>query len=152
WSSLLAGANVERRQTLFWSLFMMGDLGLIGALVTLDLGLLVAFLAMAAVSLALLAAAFGTEPTNKGGASLLLAALVGVGAIGSAILFVSSHAKDGILVDGTLAPRVFSVVELLHVDVGSSVGTLAGMHAFKLLFPALLIGCALVGGAFPLHG
>jgi NADH-quinone oxidoreductase subunit M len=146
-ASLSAGA-LERRPGAFWAWMLALEAGMLGMLVVLDLALwLVAWLLSAISAVFLLG---GWSSGKRQGMRLAAHFAVAGVLIALAFLHLSSHAGPSYLIDGSLAPRVFSLSELSQADFLGRGALTPG--AAKLVWGALFVGFWILIAAVPFHG
>jgi len=121
--------------------------GLTGAVISVDLLVSLAFWLVVVVAL-VWALTRGADERRALRASALLLGL-GFVLVALAVWVISGSANVGYLLDGSRAPRVFSLAELAHGGFVPRQAALFGAHPTKLAFVALFLGAALTLGVSP---
>lgn len=122
--------------------------GVTGALLALDLGLMLASWLVAVVAGVLALAA--TDRQLARGAALVLG--LGFVLVAFAVWQLSGTATPALALDGSAAPRVFSLLELSHGGYVPRVSTVLGAHPVKVVYTCLFLGSALTLGVAPFGG
>lgn len=124
--------------------------GVSGALVSLDLGVMLAFWLVTLVASVAALAKWAADPGLARGAALALGA--GFVLVAFAVWQLSATASVAYLLDGSVAPRVFSLTELAHGGFVPKGGQLFGAHPTKVAYVCLFLGSALTLGVAPFGG
>lgn len=151
-AAALISARVARRSALYWVVLLILNAGLVGVFSALDLGLWLAFWAVAASAAVLLVAGWSETETRNAAARLAVVLGFATLLVGAAFLYLSKHAGPDYLVDGSLAPRTFSLTELMHVDFVGRGLTLWRRSAVAVVWSAMFVGFGLILALAPLHG
>ena len=143
-AALLASESDAPR---FGALALLVDAGLSGAFVALDLGLLVTFWLLVVVAVVLALRFWAGDARLATGTGIMLG--LGWALVAFAVWQLSGTASAGYLMDGTPAPRVFSLTELAHGGFVPRAGALFGTHPIKAVYVCLFLGSALTLGVGP---
>jgi NADH-quinone oxidoreductase subunit M len=147
--SALLGDAVDRRLVAFWCWMLALELGVLGALVLLDLALFLVAWLVASVAVIALVGGWSIGNGRPGTRTAIYFALSG-GLITLAFFVLAGSAGTTYLLDGSVAPRAYSYLELLHVDfLGAG---LMSAGTVQLAWVALFVGFAIPLAAVPLHG
>jgi NADH:ubiquinone oxidoreductase subunit 4 (subunit M) len=147
----MLGSERKTAAARHWALVLLANLGVIGALVAIDLALMLAFWGLAL--LALLLVVHGSATTGARSIALRFAAssLIAYALVVAGCLLVASHAGPARLIDGTSAAWAFSIPELVYADLVGPGHTLARMPVIKPIYAALFLGLGSLMGLAPLH-
>lgn len=146
-SALLAD---PKRATAFGGLALLANVGLVGALVSIDLALLAVFWLLTLLAAVRLLSVWGGDPRITRGAGLSLG--LGYVLVAFAIWQLSGTATPAYLIDGSSAPRVFSLIELSHGGFVPRTASLFGVSSTKLVYTCLFLGSAITLGVPPFGG
>ena len=139
-------ANAERH----WALLLLANLGAVGALIALDLALLLAFWGLALVASTLIVGG-SADGSRRSAKRFAVLCLVAYALVFAACVLVATFAGPALLVDGTRVPRAFSIAEIVHVDLVGTRHTIGSLPAIKLIYAALLLGLGTLMGLAPLN-
>ncbi len=142
-TGLLAALLSEDARAGAASLLMVS--GVTGALVSLDLALMLAFWLVALIATVL---ALGASDRNLArGAAVVLG--LGFLLVGFAVWQIAGTATPALGLEGAAVPRVFSLIELSHGGFVPRGATLLGAHPIKVVYTCLFLGSALTLGVGP---
>ena len=149
-----AGLLVPPRRDVaaYAALYLVLLASLLGAVVALDLLLLLLFVGSAAVCVYLLVARWGKADARAAALRFLVFVLVGLVLLGGGIALLQQHADRGFLVDGTAAPHPFALTELGRVSYAAKPVLVLGVPLIKMAWALVFVAAALFAGAFPFHG
>lgn len=121
-----------------------------GAILALDLVLMLAFWLVALIGAVLALASWAGDRGLARGSAIVLG--LGFALVAFAVWQISGTATSAYLMDGAPASRVFSLVELAHGGFVPRSPTLLGAHPIKVVTCCLVVGSALTLGAGPFGG
>lgn len=143
---VLASWSVRQRVELYWSMYCLAIVGMLGVFLALDLLLFFASWMVALSAFCALVGIFG----GKGKRRALLKLTVGHIACSALLLFailaLSSHSEPLQLADGSLVERSFAIPELAQVDYLQR-----GPGFVKMVFVALFLAFAGTLAIVPFH-
>lgn len=142
----------KRDVVAYVALYLALFASLLGAVVALDLLLLLAFLGCAIVCLFLLVGRWGKAEARAAALRFLVFALVGLFLLTAGVALLSHHADRGFLVDGTTAPHPFALTELGRVSYAAKPVVVLGVPLVKMAWGLVFVAALVFAGGFPFHG
>jgi len=142
----------KRDVVAYAALYLVLLASLLGAVVALDLLLLLLFVGSAIVCTYLLVARWGKADARAAALRFLVFGLLGLVLLGGGIALLQQHADRGFLVDGTTAPHPFALTELGRVSYAAKPVLVLGVPLVKMAWGLVFVAAALFAGAFPFHG
>ncbi len=128
-------ANAERH----WAMLLLADLGAIGALVAIDLALILLFWGLSLLAATLIVRASELEGARRVGLRFALLSSIAYALVAAAFLLVAGQGG------------AFSILDLAHANLVGQARTIARIPAIKLIYGALLLGLGALMGLAPLH-
>lgn len=142
----------KRDVAAYSALYLVLLASLMGAVVALDLLLLLVFLGCAIVSMHLLVARWGKDDARAAALRFLVFGLLGLVVLGAATALLQQHADRGFLVDGSTASHPFALTELGRVSYAAKPVLVLGVPLVKMAWGLVFVAAAIFAGAFPFHG
>jgi NADH:ubiquinone oxidoreductase subunit 4 (subunit M) len=147
----MLGSGTKIGAVRHWALVLLANFGVIGALVAIDIALMLAFWGLGLLALLLVVSGSATTGARSIALRFAVSSVIAYAMVVAGCLLVASHAGPARLIDGTRAPWAFSIPELVNADLVGPGHTIARMPVIKPIYAALFLGLGPLMGLAPLH-
>jgi NADH-quinone oxidoreductase subunit M len=125
-----------------WVLLLLADLGAVGALVAIDLALILAFWGLALLATTLMVRGSGEDGARRVAVRFAVPSAIAYALVAAAVVLIANQPGPA---------RTFSIPALARTDLVGPARTIAQIPAIKLIYGALFLGLGALMGLAPLH-